>query len=99
MTELTGIQVRMARAALGWSLAELARRAIVGVSTIQTIEAHDGPAAISGGPAHTLEHRSTARATAVDAIRKALESAGVTFLPDDGKAGSGARVRIRGCKK
>jgi hypothetical protein len=88
-------QLDAAQAALGWSLAELARRAIVGISTIQTIEAHDGPATITGGPAHTLEHRVSARATAVEAIRDALESAGVTFLPDDGRAGPGLRVKIK----
>ena len=39
MTEITGAQVRMARASLRWSIAELAERANVGISTVQAIEA------------------------------------------------------------
>jgi transcriptional regulator with XRE-family HTH domain len=40
--EITGAQVRMARAFLRWSVAELADRAKVGISSIQRIEATDG---------------------------------------------------------
>ena len=36
-TEITGAQVRMARAFLRWSIAELATRANVGISSIQRI--------------------------------------------------------------
>ena len=43
-TELTGAQVRMARAFLRWSVAELAAKANVGISTVQRIEAADDPA-------------------------------------------------------
>jgi transcriptional regulator with XRE-family HTH domain len=94
MTDVTGAQVRMARAALGWTLSELAQRAVVGISTIQAVEAIDGPAIISeGGIAQTLEHRARARATTLEAIRKALADAGVTFLPDDGKSGPGIRFK------
>ena len=39
---LTGAQVRMARAFLRWSVADLARNAKVGISTVQRIEASDG---------------------------------------------------------
>jgi transcriptional regulator with XRE-family HTH domain len=94
MADLTGAQVRMARAALGWTLSELAQRAIVGISTIQAVEAVDGPAGISGGGiAQTLEHRASARATTLEAIRKVFAEAGVTFLPDDGESGPGIRFK------
>jgi hypothetical protein len=78
----------MVRAVLGWTLSELAQRAVVGISTIQAVEAVDGPAIISGGGiAQTLEHRANARAATLKAIRKAFAGAGVTFVPDDGKTG------------
>ena len=38
MSELTGGQVRMARAFLRWSIGELAETAGVGLSTVQAIE-------------------------------------------------------------
>ena len=93
--DITGAQVRMARAFLGWPLAELARRAVVGISTIQAVEENDGPAVISGGPEQTLAHRTKQRAAVVEAIRKALTAAGITFLPDDGKAGPGIRGKVK----
>ena len=84
----------MARAALGWTLAELAQRAVVGISTIQAVEAVDGPAIIAGGGiAQTLEHRASARANTLEAIRKAFVDAGVTFWPDDGQSGPGVRFK------
>ena len=93
MSEITGGQIRMARAFLRWSLADLAKRAAVGISTVQAIEAVDGVAAISGGPDQTLEHRTAARQTSIEAIRDALCGAGVSFLPDDG---TGVGVRVKG---
>lgn len=38
----TGAQIRMARAYLGWSAADLAKKSEVGVSTIQRMESFDG---------------------------------------------------------
>lgn len=92
-TEIAGIQVRMARAALRWSIADLARHAGVGPSTVQAIEATNDVAEISGGLDHTLEHRAAARSASMEAIHKALAGAGVTFLPDDG---TGAGIRVKG---
>jgi len=94
MTEITGGQIRMARAALRWSIAALATKAGVGISTIQVIEAMDGTPDIGDGIEQTREHRAAARAASVEAIRKALTAAGVTFLPDDGK-GAGIRCKIK----
>jgi len=69
-------QVRAARALIGWSQAELAEAAGVPLSTVERIE--------SGEP-------GSIPAEAVDKLRAALESAGVTFIA---KNGGGAGVRL-----
>ncbi len=94
MAAITGNQIRMARAALRWSIAELAKRAHVGLSTVQAVEATDGVPDIGEGVEQTREHRAAARAESVEAIRKALTAGGVTFLPDDGK-GAGIRCKVK----
>jgi transcriptional regulator with XRE-family HTH domain len=68
MEIFTGAQVRMARAFLKWSVAELAEKSGVGVSTIQRIEGEEG--------------FPTARGGNIDAVYKTLVAAGVTFLPE-----------------
>jgi hypothetical protein len=88
-TELTGAQVRMARAFLGWSVAELAAKASVGISTVQRIEAADDPAVRDD-----LDWRASARRESIQAIRETLIRAGITLLPDDGK-GAGVRGKAR----
>lgn len=95
MAELLGVQVRMARAALRWSIAELAKRANVGISSVQAVEAVDGAPAISAGLEATRDHRAAERAKVVEAIARAFTAAGVTLLPDDGAAGPGARAKPR----
>jgi transcriptional regulator with XRE-family HTH domain len=57
----------MARAFLKWSIAELAKKSGVGISTIQRIEGEDGFPAARGGN--------------IDAVYKTLSAAGITFLP------------------
>jgi hypothetical protein len=96
MAQLTGAQVRMARAFLRWSLADLAKRAKIGISTVQEIERADGPPAIGGGGVEqTRDYREAARAASIEAVCKALVAAGITLLPDDGKAGVGVRGRLK----
>lgn len=93
-TKISGAQVRMARAAVRWSLAELASKAGVGISTVQAIEAADDPADVdAAGLETTRDYRAGARAESLGKIAKALGSAGVTFLRDDGKQGPGIRAR------
>lgn len=78
---LTGIQVRMARAALKISAAELARESGVSERTVWRIEQ------TSGVPLNvTVE--------SLDRVRRYCESRGLTFLPDD-KSGDGPGVRFR----
>lgn len=69
-------QVRMARAALNWSLADLSKAAGVHRNTISNFE--------------TGRYGGSEEALA--AIERALESAGVEFIPENG---GGAGVRLR----
>jgi hypothetical protein len=93
---ITGAQVRMARAFLGWSIAELGRQADVGISTLQRIEATDGEPGISADGIETnREWRETERAKSLAKVAKALAAAGITFLSDDGKGGPGIRGRAK----
>ena len=62
---LTGTEIRMARAGLRWTTAELAQRSGVGVSTIKRAEASDGVPGITGA------NRT--------AIQRALEEGGADF--------------------
>jgi hypothetical protein len=50
----------------------------------------------AGGIAQTLAGRHALRAESLERVRKAMTKAGITFLPDDGKAGVGVRGRIKG---
>ena len=78
---LTGAQVRMARAALRISAAELARGSGVSERTVWRIEQNNGVPATS-----TVE--------SVERIRIYLESRGISFLPDDFGPGPGIRFRV-----
>ena len=71
-------QVRMARAALNWTLADLSRAAGVHRNTISNFETGR-----YGGSEEALK-----------AIRNALESAGIIFVPENG-AGPGVRLAKR----
>jgi len=71
-------QVKAARALLDWSQADLAQASGISEPTIKRLEASDGDL---GGRAETAE-----------AIRTALEDAGIIFVPENGE---GAGVRLR----
>jgi transcriptional regulator with XRE-family HTH domain len=88
--KITGAQVRMARAFLRWSVAELAARAKVGISSIQRIEAADGSPVVTDD----LEWRAAARNEVIAAIRETLVRAGISFLPDD-RRGVGIRGKVK----
>ena len=75
-------QIRAARALLGWSQGQLARRAGVGLATLQRIEQIDG--IVKGNFSTVLK------------IQKALEEAGILFTQDDaGEIGVGLKKRAR----
>lgn len=65
---ITSIQSKMARAAIGWGVRELAAKANVGVSTVTRFEAGQ----VEPIPA------------TIAAIRRALEAAGVEFIAENG---------------
>jgi DNA-binding transcriptional regulator YiaG len=75
---VTGRQIAAARTLLGMNQPDLARLANVSVPTLKRMEASDGPA--SALPNNVL------------AVRRALESAGVEFIAENG---GGAGVRLR----
>jgi hypothetical protein len=75
---LTSAQIRAARALVRWRAQDLARESSVGVATIRRAELVDS---------------ETSMTTANDlALRRALESAGVEFIDENG-GGPGVRLR------
>ena len=79
-TPLTSGQIRGARAFLRWRAEDLARESAVGVATIRRAE---------------LVETDTSLTAANDlAIRRALESAGIEFIDENG-GGPGVRLRKR----
>jgi hypothetical protein len=71
-------QIRAARAFLRWSAEDLARMSSVGVTTIRRAELTDSTTALT-----TANN---------EAIRRALENAGVEFIDENG-GGPGVRLR------
>ena len=74
---LTCEQIKMARAALGWSVRKLADESAVGERTIHRIEAQNG--------------LPTATSANLKLIRETLEAAGIEFIGGSGD-GPGVRL-------
>lgn len=74
---LSAQQVRAARALLGWKQEELAKKAQIGLATIQRLERGSGP---------LMAHVSTAVK-----IETCLKQAGIIFVGADSSAGEGVR--------
>jgi transcriptional regulator with XRE-family HTH domain len=74
---ITGAQIRMARGYLRWSVKELADKAGVAESTIKRMEQDEG--------------FPIARGSNIEAVYKALISAGVAMVPENG-GGVGVRL-------
>lgn len=74
----TGRQIAAARTLIGMPQADLAATARVSVPTLRRMEASAGPA--------------SGMANNVDAVCRALEAAGIEFIPENG---GGAGVRLR----
>jgi len=88
--KITGAQIRAARGFLDWSIADLAKAADVGLSTIQKVEDHPGePRVVS-----TLQWRTDKRDEALAKIASALQKAGITFLPESAQ-GAGLRCKLK----
>ncbi|QRG05920.1 transcriptional regulator [Xanthobacter dioxanivorans] len=79
---LTAEQIRAARAALRWERSDLADRSGVSVPSIKRLEGMVGPLLAT-------------RMGTLDAIRRAFEAAGVTFLAaGEASVGGGPGVRL-----
>ena len=77
---LTGAQLRAARSAVGWTLAELEEASGVSRRTLIRIEAQEGP--VSGNT------------STVNRVLVALEAAGIEFIEaDDGAPGNVIRSK------
>nr|WP_246520164.1 helix-turn-helix transcriptional regulator [Ancylobacter lacus] len=76
---LTSDQVRAARALLKWDQKTLAQASKVSLATIKRIEPLSGPI--------------VANAVTIDALRRALETAGIEFITENGGG-----VGVRFCK-
>ena len=72
-------QIRAARGLVGLSQKDLATRAKIGLATLQRIEA-----------ANTALRGNIQTA---DKLRRALETAGIVFIDQDGNNGPGVRLR------
>jgi hypothetical protein len=77
---LTSAQIRAARALIRWSAEELASHSAVGVTTIRRAELTDSETSMT--------------AANNQAVRRALEAAGVEFIDENG-GGPGVRLRKR----
>ncbi|MBB3747418.1 putative transcriptional regulator [Rhizobium sp. BK591] len=75
---LTAEQVRAARALLRMEQKELAERAGVSLPSIKRLEQMEGPL-------------TATRVSTIEAIRAALEKAGIRFIPENG-GGVGVRL-------
>jgi ribosome-binding protein aMBF1 (putative translation factor) len=81
---VAGFQIRAARAVLGWSAEDLARASAVSLRTIRRAELTD-------------VHTSMTVANDLS-VRRALESAGIEFIEENG-GGLGVRLRKPGQKE
>lgn len=78
ITQISGRQIAAARALLGMAQSDLALSGNVSIATLRRMEASEGP--VSG------------MANNIAAVRRALEDAGVIFVPENGE-GPGVRLK------
>ncbi|RYZ14629.1 MAG: XRE family transcriptional regulator [Alphaproteobacteria bacterium] len=81
MTELTAAQIRAARALLDWTQPKLALMSKLSVPTVRRMESARGP--------------SASTAANVEAVRRALEEAGILFLQAKENRDGGPGVRLK----
>jgi len=74
--EISGRQIRAARGLLGWTQQQLADAAIVSLTSLKAVE----------------NGSSDPRLSTLSAVRKALEDAGIEFVPPSGGKGEGLRL-------
>jgi transcriptional regulator with XRE-family HTH domain len=81
---ITGIQIRAARALLGWTAKEAAERSGLTRETIQRLEPHNGI--------------PPSRSSSLVDLRKAFEAAGIEFIGGPGD-GPGVRLWTTGTER
>jgi transcriptional regulator with XRE-family HTH domain len=81
MPDLTAAQIRAARALLDWTQPRLAEATKLSVPTIRRMESARGPSASTEAN--------------VEAVRRALETAGVVFLEAKANKDGGPGVRLK----
>ena len=72
-------QIKAARSLLGWNQNDLAQASSVGIQTIKRIE--------------LSRDRIRGRAENIFLVQKALEEAGIIFIPADENGGPGVRLK------
>ena len=77
MSNISLYQIKMSRAALGWSVADLADRSSVSTSTVKRLESEGGIEKVTPGNLRL--------------IRETLEAAGIEFIGGPGE-GPGVRL-------
>ena len=82
---ITGTQIRMARSALAWTVAELARRSGVSASAIQRAETTAGVPTMQSANLFRVQR----------ALELGDERGAVTFIDADESGGEGVRLRRR----
>jgi transcriptional regulator with XRE-family HTH domain len=80
--DITGAQVRAARAFLDWNISDLAKVSGVSDKTIRLIENRGSEPQISGGLDATADYRSAGRMESMTKLRDALTAAGIVFVAD-----------------
>ncbi|CAN7645147.1 helix-turn-helix domain-containing protein [Pararhizobium sp. LjRoot238] len=80
VNEITGAQIRAARALIRWSAKDLAKAAGIGVATVSRAEVEDGGTSLTNSN--------------LRALREVLEAAGIEFIPENG-GGAGVRFKKR----
>jgi transcriptional regulator with XRE-family HTH domain len=81
IVQMKPVQIKMARAAVGWGVRELAEKAGVTANTVTRIE-----------------NGADAKQSTMDRLQRALESAGVEFIDENG-GGPGVRLKKKHQKK
>ena len=76
----TSEQIRAARALLRWEQSQLAEASGVSLSSIKRLEGQPGPL--------------NANKPTIESLRRALETAGIEFIPENG-GGVGLRLKAR----
>ncbi len=86
---LYGAQIRMARAALGWSIADTCKNAKMGIVTLRKLEEADEIQLVDVAKGRSA--KGAFERKRIEAFEKLLIANGIVFIPPRGDAGPGVR--------